>query len=284
MDNIKGLIYKKDGNIISNSRASITDLSALPFPDFGDFDLNKYAYHEKVLPIITTRGCIANCTFCGETNQISKFRQVPAKRVADEIQNNIEMYGVKIFRINDSLVNGNLRVLEEWIDEIISRNLQVEFGAAQSRIDGRMSDQLLKKMEQAGCKLIQYGVESGSNRLLKIYRKGITVDEAYDVIVRTKNAGISIQVNIMVGHFEETLLDYLKTIIFLIKVRKYISYVNLNIYGFEKQSSDFLKPKNVINQFSENWYSTDRLNNLLLRKIKKKIIKIQLKILGIKIP
>jgi hypothetical protein len=269
---VSGVSFLEEGSIVETGPQALHGLDALPFPDFSDFDLDSYAFRERLLPITTSRGCIAKCTFCGETNYMDRFRQVSAKRIVAELRNGIQSYGASVFRLNDSLINGNPRVLESWIDELLSSDIKIVFGAAQARISDKMTPVLLEKLKQAGCYLIQYGVETGSDRLMKIMRKGITSRLARDVIHRTKQAGIAVQVNIIVGHFEETLRDFLRTLVLILRSRKDIDVVNLTLYCFDKYSFDSAHAKGIENRFSEYWKGAGWQHTYAMRKFKRRLV------------
>jgi radical SAM superfamily enzyme YgiQ (UPF0313 family) len=261
--------FLEDGKLVHTGvPLALKELDALPFPDFSDFKLDSYAFREPLLPIATSRGCIAKCTFCGETNYFDRFRQLSAKRIMAEIRHGVEKYGVGVFRLNDSLINGNPRVLESWIDELLESGVKIVFGGAQARITDKMTPTLLAKMKKAGCHLIQYGVETGSDRLMAIMRKGIRAKVAREVIHRTKQAGIRVQINIIAGHPRETLTDFLKTLAFVYRVRKQIDNVNLSLYSFDKFSYDTAHEKDITDRFSKRWKGSSWQHTYPVRRSK----------------
>ncbi|MEQ1878263.1 MAG: radical SAM protein [Bdellovibrionia bacterium] len=286
MREIPGAFFIEDGQIVGTGTQALHDIETLPYPDFSDFNLESYAFKEKLLPITTSRGCVAKCTFCGETNFMDRFRQVTAKRIVGEIRHGMEKHGVSVFRLNDSLINGNPKILEGWIDELLETDIKIVFGAAQARISDKMTPVLLDKLQRAGCYLIQYGVETGSDRMLKIMRKGITSRLALDVIHRTKKAGIVVQINIIVGHFNETLSDFLKTLFFIFKGRKDIDVINISHYGFDKRSPDTANSEKngITNKFSEHWKAPGWQNNFRVRTIKANLVLGLMKLLGMREP
>ena len=282
LSGIPGAIYKSEGQILSQAKDLITDINPLPFPDFSDFNLDQYAWRERLLPIATSRGCIARCRFCGETQAMGKFRELKPSRVVDELAHQATKHSVTAFRMNDSLINGNLEHLEAWLDGVIDRKLDIIFGGAQARINNRMSDELLWKLKECGCQLIMYGVESGSDSLLKIMRKGITSQDALEVIGRTSLAGIAMQVNIIVGHFEESLVDFLKSVLFVIRIRKQIQYLHVNCYDFADQSEDYRLATNIVNRKSPRWRTRSGLNNYYTRQARRGILLVLMKLFGIR--
>ena len=77
------------------------DLNTLPFPDYSDYDLDLYEHADGV-SIETSRGCVAKCTFCAETH-FWKYRWRESNRVADEMEYQVNKYGINRFWFVDSL-------------------------------------------------------------------------------------------------------------------------------------------------------------------------------------
>ena len=94
-----------------NSRLSLEDL---PFPDYSDYNLSLYEYPNGT-SIETSRGCVAKCTFCAETH-FWKFRSTTAERTVEQMQTQIDKYGVERFWFVDSLANGNFKEFKRLID------------------------------------------------------------------------------------------------------------------------------------------------------------------------
>ena len=281
---INNVFYRQGAEVVGTVAAMIKDLDSLPFPDFSDFPLGDYASEFKLVPISTSRGCIAKCTFCGETNFMDRFRQMSPMRIVGEFMNGVTSYGAEVFRMNDSLINGNLKILEAWLDELLARDVKIVFGAAQARINKRMSDELLSKLARAGCKLMQFGVETGSDKLLKVMKKGITSEEAYETILRVKKAGVGVQVNLIVGHFEETLGDYFQTLKLVFRVRKHADIVNVNCYVFDKYSQDFARVTGIDDKGTERWRGPGLWNKHGIRLAKQKILFGLMKLWGLRTP
>src|SRR6185436_6903060 len=118
----------------------------------------------------------------------------------------------------------------------------------------------------------QYGVETGSDRLMAIMRKGIRSKVALDVIRRTKHAGIQVQINIIAGHPRETLSDFLKTLLFVFKVRKDIDTVNLSLYSFDKFSYDTAHEKGITDRYSKHWKGSNWQHTYRTRRAKETLL------------
>ena len=168
----------------------IRKIDDLPFPDFSDFDWSRYP-NPRLIPIMSSRGCVLKCSFCYETVYWKKFRVQSAKRIADEIQFQVENHPMKAeveaspdrfyFMFADSLVNGYLKNLLRMCDELIERELDVEWGG-QATIDKRMTSEVLAKLRQAGCLGLCFGLESGSQPVLDKMGKKFQVPEAVQLL------------------------------------------------------------------------------------------------------
>ncbi len=98
-------------------------------------------------------------------------------------------------------------------NEIISRDLKIGWDV-RARVD-TIDEELLKKMKQAGCLRIHYGIESGTEKILKVLRKGITLEKAKEAVVLTKNVCIETLAYFMICAPTETKEDIEETIRFM---------------------------------------------------------------------
>lgn len=228
LNGIKGIIYKKDDFFKPAMPYYAADLNRLPFPTFSDFELDKYT--DPALPLLISRGCIGGCSFCIDRLISGTYRFRSVQEIIREIKYHGEKNQRNTFALNDLICNGNLKQLEMFCDSIIESNLAIEWGSyAMIRKD--MSFSLLKKMREAGCVFLCYGVESASDFVLKKMNKYYNSSDAERVIRSTHEAGIFTAVNIIVGFPGETKDDFNKTINFVEKNRNYISELT-NISSF----------------------------------------------------
>jgi len=226
IDFCKGAWLKNDGKIIDcGNRPLIENLDKLPFADFGNFILDSYD-QPKRLPIYFSRGCPNRCVYCNEGNFWRGYRSRSGVRVFEEMKFQISNHNeVSHFDFVDSLVNANFKELSLLADLIISSGLRITWGG-QAVIRPYMTPELLRKLKQSGCVCLAYGMESGSQKIVDLMRKGFSVEEAERVIRDTHNAGIDAVVNFMFGFPGETDEDFEKTLNFVSQNREYISTVN----------------------------------------------------------
>jgi len=201
----------------------IEDLDTIPFADWSCFDFSHY--EEKYLPITTSRGCIRRCSFCSEAPIWGKFRYRSARNIADEMILQSKRHPqVRVFWFMDSLVNGNLEMLEELCDILIAEGTAGPDG--KSRGDGhfgwtgqflvrkQMTEELWRKISLAGGQWFACGLENGSDRILKMMRKGYDRETAKEVIGRAHRVDpelVSVAM-LVVGHPRETEEDFQDTL------------------------------------------------------------------------
>jgi len=247
----EGFAYRdRNGKVIDCGNPPLIDnFDSLPFADFSHFDLEKYT--KKRLPIITSRGCISRCSFCNEGTHWRKYYCRSADAVFSEISYQLKKYpSISEFYFNDSLINGNMETLEEFCDLMIKNNLNVKW-AGQAIIRKEMTREFLDKLKRAGCSILSYGLESGSDKVLKLMRKGYNLEIAERVIQDTYHAGIDLTFNIIVGFPGETEVEFQETLDFIKRNRKYAKSIPLNPLYVQNGSELYKNRKSWEIEFTE---------------------------------
>lgn len=236
---IEGLITFRKGAMKRNaSRPAIPDLDVLPFPDFGDFHLDRY---KSVLPVAMSRGCVGVCTFCNErVFWGKKYRYRSPTSVAAEMLRRTEL-GITHFRFNDSLVNGNTHLLKRMCELLIEKCAAVQW-YGNARAEGLPLD-LLKTMKKAGCYELRYGVESPVPHILQDIRKRVTPQQIEIVLKNTKSAGITSKIDIICSFPTETKKDFIYSLRWLFKNRDLFDQVLLNQFILSSSTEMFQYPE-----------------------------------------
>lgn len=226
VDYCKGFIIRQNDSFVDCGDASIVqELDKLPFPDYSDFgdDIHYGLYREpQRLEIFDSRGCITQCHFCSEWQFWKRFRSMSGERMYKEISYQIKNFkSVDYFYFIGSLLNGDIRALGKFCDLVIKNGLKISW-AGQAIIRKEMSYPFLKKMRRAGCVWLGYGIESGSEKVVRSMNKRFSISDAARVLRDTKKAGISTQANFMFGIPGETEKDFNESIEFLRK-----NYMNM---------------------------------------------------------
>lgn len=220
LSNIKGLLFKRDSKIIKTaSRGYIEDLNILPFPNRRLIPYKRYysliAKHTPITTMMSSRGCPFRCLFCERPHLGKSFRARSSINVVDEMEEAIGL-GIKEFFFYDDTFTVDKRRVIEICNEILKRGLKISWDI-RTRIDTVDID-LLKRLKEAGCERIHYGVEAGTERILKILRKEIDLKKAKEIFKITKELGITTLAYFMIGSPSETKEEILRTIDFALKL------------------------------------------------------------------
>ena len=210
--------YNEDAKskIIRQPENQRYNLSTLPLPDYSDFDFTKYKFPNGALCEIS-RGCIAKCTFCEETH-FWKYRQRNATSTLDEIEHMYYEHGTNVFWFIDSLVNGNLNELRGFVKGVAEKGLDIHW-TGYSRCDGRMDAEFFKDLKAGGCEVLNYGIESGSQKVLDAMDKKVKVEEMEANFRDGFAAGVDAMTNWIVGFPNEGPFELEETLTFLWRIR-----------------------------------------------------------------
>ena len=202
------------------------DLNALPFPDREILKTREYLNVWKrntgmtSISMISSRGCPFSCIFCDKYISGRKFRARSPANVVDEMEYLAEKYQPDdIFFYDDLFVYDRERVIE-ICQEIKKRKLEV-FWSAQARVD-RIDEEMLKEMKRAGCKELYFGVESGSDRILKYLKKGFKRVQIIEAFNLCHQIGIRPGMYLIVGIPGETREDIEATKSLIVECRPYL--------------------------------------------------------------
>ena len=212
---VQGIGYlRKKNTIITAKRPDIEDLDSLPFPDFEQFDVDNYFKRQtpnsdyylyiednpRFLPIITSRSCPLNCTFC--YHPIGKnYRIRSLDNIFEEVELLIKKYQINSIIPLDELMTVSKKRMNAFCEGIKPYGLN---WICQLKVNVANQD-LLHKMRDSGCYYISYGIESASNPILDSMKKYNTVEEIEVGLAQTKKANIGIQGNFLFGDPKETL-------------------------------------------------------------------------------
>ncbi len=254
---IKGIAFRQDDKIVINApRPYEKELDSFPIPARHLLPVNKYSLTTsrtsggRYCPtVIVARGCPFKCAFCFRIFG-STFRHHSIERIIEELKLLVDKYQASQVNLEADTISLNKRFLISLCDAIISNKINKKIKwTCESRID-TIDEDILKKMKEAGCWQISYGVESGVQRLLDIIQKGIRLEQVERIFKLTKKHRISIRSFFMLGLPTETREESHQTIEFAKKLDAdwaqftlTVPYPGTHLYSLVKNSGD-LKSKN----------------------------------------
>lgn len=215
---VPGLVYRMGDHLISNPPEMVADLNRLPLPDFSDFSLSDYLSPLPVLPYLSARGCFwGRCAFCTHQKTYMAYREESVERTVGRLSELKERYNVGHFNLVDEMIHPNRFSLLS--SAIIRSGLKINY-SAYAKPTGRFDASLLKRLFRSGARVLMWGVESGSQRVLDSMKKGTRVVEMERVLHEAGEAGIWNLIFMMFGFPGETRFEWEESLDFLEKSRK----------------------------------------------------------------
>ncbi len=205
LNSIEGITFRNNGQTVRTpNRPFIQKLDELPRPAYKYFPLEKYRlFGRRILPIITSRGCPSQCSFCTTSRIFGKgFRARSPKNVVDELEWLRDVHGADAFSFYDDTFTLDKKRAIKICEEIKKREIGLPWDC-QTRVS-QVSKEILAKMREANCQQVFFGVESGCQKILDAVKKGTTVKQNETAIRLAKDAGLFVAVSVMVGYPGET--------------------------------------------------------------------------------
>ena len=218
---VLGTTIRNGPNIIRNpDRQYVSNLDDIPFPDYDTLNLRRYFPHGKgIAPMITSRGCPFQCTFCSSSRITGKrWRGRSPDNVMEEVKLLQEVYGVEDVTFIDDLFTFDYRRVKEICSRMILDADDIGWTCS-SRADiitrhPEMTDWLKK----AGCHTLYIGAESGSQKILNRIKKGIRLEQIISAVRHAKKVGLEVVLSFILGIPGETKEDIRSTIDFACKL------------------------------------------------------------------
>jgi len=227
-DSVVGISFKANDNIVfTGHRDWIKNIDLLPFPARHLTPYKKYRYalidNSIYTTMMTSRGCPWRCLFC-DRSQGNVFRFRSPKNVADEIEACSRM-GINEFFLKDDTFTVNKKRAIQICDKILHRSLTLEL-CVRTRVD-LLDEEMMDKLAQAGCKRVQFGIESGNQKILNTLRKNITLDQTREAVRIAKSQGMDTLGEFMIGSPGEGRREVMDTLRFAVELD--LDYVLFNL-------------------------------------------------------
>ena len=234
-EDIPGLVYKKGKNFILNNTEQVKNLDDLPTPDFMGLDFDLYFSPEIVLPMYATRACYwGKCAFCDHGYGYHReYRMRSPEKVVEDLIYLSRKWGTKYFTFSDESIHPQ-HLLKISL-EIIKRGLDVKW-ITNVRGEGRLTKEICDTAFSAGGRVLLFGFESGSQRVLDVMRKGIRIEGLRSDLKCSSSSGMWNHGFFFFGFPGETPHDALKTINFVKQNRDILHSVGGAVFTLGKHS------------------------------------------------
>lgn len=222
-DQIPGVSFWVENSQVHNDPVKThIDMNTLPIPDFSLFAGSPSM---PTTPVMTSRGCPYNCTFCCVTEVFGRrYRH----RSVDSVLEELTMHrGKNIFFCDDNFA-ANPEFTKELLRAMINDGIKLKRWGAQVRAEAARDDELLALMKRSGCGIVYIGFESINPATLKNYKKQQTVEDIEEAIRRFHDYGIRIHGMFVFGADTDTVDTIRETARFALRTRiDSIQFMNL---------------------------------------------------------
>ena len=205
---LPGVIASDGGEIrVNPTRPFIPDLDSLPFPDFTMLPLDRYRIPylqgPPIASMMLSRGCPYRCAFCdAHVTQGKKLRTHSPAAVVREIWRCVRSLGIHDYAFKYSTFTLDRAWCLDLLARLRAEKLAIRY-RCNTRVD-RIDGELLTALQQSGCTIILFGVESGSQAILDRMQKHTTLAQIREAFRLTARAGIRTYASFMLGNPGET--------------------------------------------------------------------------------
>ncbi len=209
IEEVSNLIYQKDGKTVVNETKKPMKLDEMAIVSLDGYDFKKYFAPEVILPFQSSRGCYwGKCSFCDQDFG-QNFNVKNVDKLTDEFIKLKEKYGVKYFEFIDESVGPSY--LSELTEKIEEKNIDINY-FFDARLENTFAKDLLQKAFKSGLRMVLWGLESGSDSVMKLINKGIDIDKRLEILKNSSDSGVWNFAFIFFGFPTETVEDAKKTI------------------------------------------------------------------------
>jgi anaerobic magnesium-protoporphyrin IX monomethyl ester cyclase len=213
LEDINGISYLNEDKEEVNTppRELIENLDGIPFPARDLLDMEKYigTWKEnmgfRVASTISSRGCPFSCRFCDKKTFGGKIRFMSPSRMIEEMKILYDRFGAELVYFEEDLFTINRKRVLEFCS-LMEKELPGKMWGASSRVN-TIDKEMLARMKHAGCTDLIFGVESGSQKILDLLGKGITVEQIENAFRWVKEVGIKAGMFLIIGVPGETQAD-----------------------------------------------------------------------------
>ncbi len=211
LNDLKNDETQADGTPVKKAE-TVMDLDTIPFPDWEMLPPISYPHSPHAVIargnpigiIMTSRGCPSRCTFCSSNNFYKGIRQRSVNNVIEEVKFQIKNLGIKELQFTDDNLTLKKDYIIELCNALLENNIKIPWSTPNGVRADKVDKEVLNLMKKSGCYLIDFGIESANNQILKNIRKGETIEQIDYSINLASETGMITQGNFIFGLPGET--------------------------------------------------------------------------------
>lgn len=260
LSDVPGLLYRspekqcycrtpRAGRIREIDKISLPAWDLIPLENYLSRELTYHIKRGRTIPMLATRGCPYKCTFCSNSNMWGNLWLArDPKRVVDEMELYINQYRADNFVFSDLTAVVARKSIVDLCNEIINRKINVTWQLPTLRTEA-VDYNVLELMHRAGCRELDFAIESGSKSVLASVNKNNNPDKIFALIKDGLKVDMNLSTNIVIGLPQEGFREFLKSYWLVIKMAMR-GLQELNVFPFvpypgSKLFNDFLEDKKV---------------------------------------
>ena len=219
---VSSIYYLEGGEAMTPKNRRMVDMSSTPTPNYDGIDWSLYLNPERIASLTTSRGCYyGKCTFCPKSFRLN-FRRRNSEQAWRDIQKLATEQGIDNFMFWDPLTPP--AALTEISIRSQEENLKISW-MAQVKFDEAYAErEYVETLRRGGCQVLQFGFESGVQRVLDDMGKGNELQRVVRIVNRLEEVGIGVGVSFFIGFPTELEEDARETWEFLTRFRDKIQY------------------------------------------------------------
>lgn len=260
---IPGLVWRNNGRTKINPQIFVEDLDSLGMPSWDlirpdTYPLSPHGGFFKnypIAPIIITRGCPFSCTYCaGHLVAGKKIRSRSVESVIEEIKILYRDYGIREIHIEDDNFTFNKEFVREFCRQLKQSKLNISWTCPNGvRLDTLTKD-LLLEMKNAGLYSLSVGIESGSEKVLKDMKKGLSKEKIREKLDLIKECGLDASGFFIIGYPTETKNDIMETVNFALELKlKRAGFFLFKPFPGTEITNDLVKRGELKEMSDEDW-------------------------------
>ncbi|MEQ8667513.1 MAG: radical SAM protein [Rhodospirillales bacterium] len=240
---VDGIAYL-DGDGVYRENAGLTrvrDLGTIPWPHWPDGYLQTFwaagksagVLTERDMPMIISRGCPYQCTFCSSPQMwTTRYVLRDVDDVINEIKTYVDRYDITSVQLYDLTAITKKRWTVEFCQRLMDEGIDLNWSVPQGTRSEILDEEALSMLKRTGCHYLVYAPESGSPRMLEKIKKRVTLDGLTRSVMEARRQGLVLRINLIIGFPGETRLDVLKTAWFGIRMAaRGVDEVSTNVFS-----------------------------------------------------
>lgn len=230
---VPNLIYLDGQKVKKTEKGTPRSLNEIAIPDFEGLNLSQYWSPEIVLPIQASRGCYwKKCTFCDHDFGVN-YNIKTTDKLVSEMKTLKDKYGIRHYEFIDEAISPSY--LKKMSQAFLDNNLDIRW-FIYARTEKGFSKETLDLAYKAGCRMIMWGIESGSTRIMELINKGIDIENRFEPLKLANEAGIWNFCFTFFGFPTETTEEAMLTINMIMDNKEIINSYGMSVFTLGKHT------------------------------------------------